>query len=306
MTTTYRGVFPALVAPQNEDNEILWDVMADMARRQVELGAAGFLVNGHTGEHMMLSGEERRSAIKVVREAVGPEVPLVAGVHVQAAWKFGSRAESAAEMGADSVLIFSPFSFARGAFAYAPEAVVDYYRRCASDSALPTFFMQYRPQTNLMMPAAVLAEIAALPGMVGIKQEVEDAIEYERDLVTLRNANPDLAILTATERGLFGNYMLGADGCTIGLANFVEPVKRLQDAVWSGDVDASREAAAALMPLADAIYRPPSYRWSARLKYAIHAAGMMPTAAIRSPLFEATDEERKVIDAVLAEMQVAA
>jgi dihydrodipicolinate synthase/N-acetylneuraminate lyase len=306
MTTTYRGVFPALIAPQNDDNEILWDVMADMAKHQVEQGAAGFLVNGHTGEHMMLSGEERRTAIKVVREAVGPDVPLVAGVHVQAAWKFGSRAESAAEMGADSVLIFSPFSFARGAFAYAPEAVVDFYRSCASDSAVPTFFMQYRPQTNLMMPAKVLAEVAALPGMVGIKQEVEDAIEYERDLVILREAKPDLAILTATERGLFGNYMLGADGCTIGLANFVEPVKRLQDAVWSEDVEASREAAAALMPLADAIYRPPSYRWSARLKYAIHAAGMMPTAAIRSPLFEARDEERKVIDAVLAQMKVSA
>jgi len=306
MTTTYRGVFPALVAPQNEDNEILWDVMADMAKRQVEQGAAGFLVNGHTGEHMMLSGEERRTAIEVVREAVGPAVPLVAGVHVQAAWKFGSRAESAAEMGADSVLIFSPFSFARGAFAYAPEAVVDYYRRCASDSAVPTFFMQYRPQTNLMMPAAVLAEVAALPGIVGIKQEVEDAIEYERDLVILRDAKPDLAILTATERGLFGNYLLGADGCTIGLANFVEPVKRLQDAVWREDLEAARGAAAALMPLADAIYRPPSYRWSARLKYAIHAAGMMPSPAIRSPLFEARDEERKVIDAVLAQMQVAA
>jgi 4-hydroxy-tetrahydrodipicolinate synthase len=306
MTTTYRGVFPALVAPQNEDNEILWEVLADMAKHQLEQGAAGFLVNGHTGEHMMLSGEERRTAIEVVREAVGSAVPLVAGVHVQAAWKFGSRAESAAEMGADSVLIFSPFSFARGAFAYAPEAVVDYYRRCASDSPVPTFFMQYRPQTNLMMPAAVLAEVASLPGMVGVKQEVEDAIEYEHDLVILRDANPDMAILTATERGLFGNYMLGADGCTIGLANFVKPVKRLQDAVWSADVEASREAAAALRPLADAIYRPPSYRWSARLKYAIHAAGMMPTAAIRSPLFEARDEERKVIDAVLAQMQVAA
>ncbi len=306
MTTTYRGVFPAIVAPQNEDNEILWDVMAEMARSLVDGGAAGFLVNGHTGEHMMLSGEERRTAIQVVREAVGPDVPIVAGVHVQAAWKFGSRAESAAEMGADSVLIFSPFSFARGAFAYAPEAVVDYYRHCSSASALPTFFMQYRPQTNLMMPTHVLAEVAALPGMVGIKQEVEDAIEYERDLATLRDANPDLAILTATERGLFGNYMLGADGCTIGLANFVAPVKRLQDAVWSEDVVASRLAAAALMPLADAIYRPPSYRWSARLKYAVHAAGMMPTPAIRSPLFEATADERKVIDAVLAAMQVAA
>ena len=306
MTKQYRGVFPAIVAPQDEHNEILWDVMAELAQRQVAEGASGFLVNGHTGEHMMLSGEERRTALRVVREAVGPDIPIVAGVHVQAAWKFGSRAESAAEMGADSVLIFSPFSFARGAFAFAPEAVVDYYRKCASDSALPTFFMQYRPQTNLMMPGHVLGEIAALPGMIGIKQEVEDAIEYERDLVTLREANPDLAILTATERGLFGNYMLGADGCTIGLANFVAPVKRLQDAAGSGDLEAARQAADDLRPLADAIYRPPSYRWSARLKYAIHAAGMMPTGNIRSPLFPATEPERTVIDDVIASMKVPA
>lgn len=306
MTKKYRGVFPAIVAAQDEDNNILWDAVADLARRYVQEGAGGFLVNGHTGEHMLLSGEERRTALKVVREAVGPDIPIVAGVHVQAAWKFGAHAESAAEMGADSVLIFSPFSFARGAFAFAPEAVVDYYRKCTADSALPSFFMQYRPQTNLMMPKHVLAEVAALPGMIGIKQEVEDAIEYERDLITLRDANPDLAILTATERGLFGNYLLGADGCTIGLANFVVPVKRLQDAAWSGDLDAAREAAAALLPLADAIYRPPSFRWSARLKYAIHAAGMMPTPAIRSPLFAATEPERKVIDDVLAEMKMGA
>lgn len=302
MNVTYRGVFPAIVSPQDGDGRILWDVMADLARLQVSEGAAGFLVNGHTGEHMMLSGEERRTAIEVVREAVGPGVPIVAGVHVQAAWKYGSRSESAAEMGADSILIFSPFSFARGAFAYAPEAVVDFYRRCAVDSALPTFFMQYRPQTNLMMPQHVLAEVASLPGMIGIKQEVEDAIEYERDLITLRDANPDLAILTATERGLFGNYLLGADGCTIGLANFVGPVKRLQDACWSGDLADARAAAAALLPLADAIYRPPSYRWSARLKYAVHAAGMIPTPHIRSPLFAAREEERMIIDQVLAEM----
>ena len=306
MITSYRGVFPAIVSPQDDDNRILWDVMANLARRQVDEGATGFLVNGHTGEHMMLSGQERRTAIRVVREAVGPHVPIVAGVHVQAAWKYGSHAESAAEMGADSVLIFSPFSFARGAFAYAPEAVVEFYRRCTADSALPAFFMQYRPQTNLMMPQHVLAEVASLPGMIGIKQEVEDAIEYERDLITLRNANPDLAVLTATERGLFGNYLLGADGCTIGLANFVSPVKRLQDACWSGDLDAARSEAASLLPLADAIYRPPSYRWSARLKYAIHAAGMMPTPNIRSPLFAAREEERMIIDQVLAEMQVSA
>ncbi len=122
----FRGVFPAIVAPQDDKNEILFDVMGDLAKRQVADGAGGFLVNGHTGELSLLSGDERREAIKTVRAAVGGAVPILAGIHTQGLGrKFAAQCESAAECGADAILMFSPFSFARGAFQYAPEAVVD-------------------------------------------------------------------------------------------------------------------------------------------------------------------------------------
>jgi len=297
----FRGVFPAIVAPQDDSNEILFDVMGDLAKRQVEDGAGGFLVNGHTGELSLLTGDERREAIKTVRAAVGRNVPIIAGVHTQGLGeKFSGQAESAAECGADAILVFSPFSFARGAFQYAPEAVVDYYRQASEQTPIPMWFMQYRPLTNLMMPRHVLSEIAALPNVVGIKQEVEDDIEYERDLVAIRETSPDLTVFSATDCGLLGNYVLGADGCTIGLANFVKPVKALQDAVWANDLERAREASLQLMPLSDAIYGKPSYRWSSRLKYALNAAGYITTPNIRLPLFPARREEREAIDAVLA------
>ena len=304
--TTFRGVFPALVSAQDNEGNVIYEAVGELARRELGLGAAGFLVNGHTGELMLLSGDERRHTLRAVREAVGPEIPLIAGVHVQALWKFAAQAESAAAMGADAVLMFSPFAFARGAFQYAPEAVVDFYRQAASASPVPLFFMQYRPQTNLMMPRHVLVEVASLPNVVGIKQEVEDNIEYERDYAALKTAKPEFAIFTATDRNLFANYAVGADGCTIGLANLVGPVKAIQDAAWGGDLEAARRAAEELIPIADSIYSPPSYRWSARLKYAIHSLGWIPTPHIRSPLFAATPDERKVIDAALEPLKVAA
>lgn len=297
---TFRGVFPAIVAAQDDNNEILFDVMGDLAQRQVKAGAGGFLVNGHTGEISLLSGEERREALKAVRAAVGPDVPIIAGIHTQGLGrKFASQAESAAECGADAILMFSPFSFARGAFRYAPEAVVEYYRQASELTPIPMWFMQYRPQTNLMMPREVLKQVAALPNVIGIKQEVEDDIEYERDLVAMREARPDLTVFTATDRGLFGNYALGADGCTIGLANFVKPVKALQDKIWANDLEGAKQASLDIMPLMDAIYSPPSYRWSSRLKYALYAAGYIPTPNIRLPLFPAREEERQAIDAII-------
>ena len=296
----FKGVFPAIVAPQDDNDRVLFDAMGELAQREVKSGAGGFLVNGHTGELSTLSGEERREAIRAVRAAVGRDVPIIAGIHTQGLGrKFAGQAESAAECGADAVLVFSPFSFARGAFQYAPEAVIEYYRQAARLSPLPMWFMQYRPQTNLMMPPHVLREVASLPNVAGIKQEVEDDIHYEHDLQILRAARPALTVFSATDLGLFGNYAIGADGCTIGLANFVKPVKRLQDALWAGDLIGGRQASLDLMPLADAIYRPPSYRWSARLKYALYAAGLIPTANIRMPLFPAREEERKVIDSVI-------
>ena len=119
---TFRGVFPAIVAPQDDKNSILFDVMGDLARRQVRDGAGGFLVNGHTGELSVLSGDERREAIRTVRAAVGKDLPIMAGVHTQGLGrKCASQCESAAECGADAVLVFSPFSFARGAFQFATD-----------------------------------------------------------------------------------------------------------------------------------------------------------------------------------------
>ncbi len=296
------GIVPALVAPQDENNEIQFDALGKLAQREVADGANGFLVNGHSGELAITSGEERVEALKTVRAAVGPDIGILAGVHTQGMGaKFAAHAKSAADCGADAVLVFSPFSFARGAFAFAPEAVIDYYRQAAKLSPVPIYFMQYRPQTNLMMPRHVLQEVAAIPNVGGIKQEVEDAIEYERDFFALREANPDLTILTATDRSLLSNYVVGADGCTIGLANFVKPVKAIQDAVWANDMKAAKQASLDLIPLADAIYGPPSYRWSARLKYALYAAGFIPSPSIRSPLFEATEKERKNIDAIIAQ-----
>lgn len=294
------GIVPALVAPQDEDNTILFDALGELASREVKDGADGFLVNGHSGELAVTSGEERVEALKTVRAAIGPGIPILAGVHTQGMGKkFASHAASAAKCGADAVLVFSPFSFARGAFAFAPEAVINYYRRAAELSPLPIYFMQYRPLTNLMMPRHVLKEICSIPNVGGIKQEVEDAIEYERDYLVMREANPDLTILTATDRSLLSNYAVGADGVTIGLANFVKPIKAIQDAVRANNLEAARQASIDLIPLADAIYGPPSYRWSARLKYALYAVGYIPSPAIRSPLFEATEPERKAIDAIL-------
>lgn len=296
----FKGVFPATVAPQDKDNNILFEEMGDLVKRQIDEGAGGFLVNGHTGELALLSGDERREALRTVRAAVGKDVPILAGVHTQGLGpKFSAQAESAAECGADAILVFSPFSFARGAFQFAPEAVVEYYRQASEMTPIPMWVMQYRPQTNLMMPRHVLRQIVALPNVTGIKQEVEDDIEYERDLKSMREVKSDFTIFTATDRGLFGNYALGADGCTIGLANFVKPVKALQDKMWENNLPGARQASLDLMPLMDAIYGTPSYRWSSRLKYALYAAGYITTPNIRMPLFPVTDEERKSIDAII-------
>ena len=55
----FRGVFPAIVAPQDDKNEILFDVMGDLAKRQVADGAGGhrFQVLAHRID--VPAGDER-------------------------------------------------------------------------------------------------------------------------------------------------------------------------------------------------------------------------------------------------------
>lgn len=293
-----QGVFAATVAPMDKSGQLLENELSDHARRLLDTGVDGLLANGHTGEILGLDPEERQHVVRTVREVAGTDVLVLGGVHGQSTRDAQRQAQAAAQAGADAAVIFSPFVFSRGAFDY-PEAILGFYRGVIDAAGIPIVIMQYPPHSGLCIPERVLADAVALDGVIGVKQAVGDIALYERNLLTIRESDPDAAVLTASEGALFPSYAVGCDGSLIGFANLPEPILDLHRAFQSGDLDRARAANDRLRPLSRAIYSLPSYRWSARLKYALHALGWISTPTVRPPLLEATETERQAIEQAL-------
>lgn len=293
-----KGVFAATVAPMDDAGTIRFDELATHVERLLAAGVDGIMANGHTGEILGLTQEERRRVVETIRAAAGTNATVLAGVHGQSTREAQEQAEAAAAAGADAAMIFSPFVFSRGAFDF-PEIVLDFYRDVSEATAIPVLCMQYPPHSGMCMPDRLLTEVVALPGVVGVKQAVGDISLYERNLQAVRAADPEVAVLTASEGALFSTYAVGCDGSLIGFANIPEPILDLHRAFQAGDLEAARAANDRLRGLGTAIYSLPSFRWSARLKYALHALGWISTPTVRKPLLEATPREREQIEDAL-------
>lgn len=302
----FSGIITATVASMRDDlslDEI--DLQLHASRVASYPGITGILCNGHTGEILSLTREERARVIALTRQAIGSKVPIIAGVHGQSTAESAQALEDAEKAGATAAVIFTPFSFSRGAFSY-PDVVLGYYRDLTERTNLELMFMQYPPHGGMQMPDDLLLQVANLPHIIGLKQAVGDIGVYEAEYRAIQNLDKPFSYLTASEGALFTSFIVGCDGALIGFANIPEPIVALWDAAQSGDLNRARAANDAFYDLSRAIYGLPSFRWSARLKYALYKLGRIKRPAIRPPLQPVTAAEAQRIDRALEKMNLPA
>ena len=82
-TSIYRGVFCALNAIYDENDNINTDAIKALVTKYKQLGVNGIYACGSTGEGFLLSTEERMQVAEAVKEAAGDDMAVI--VHVGAA-----------------------------------------------------------------------------------------------------------------------------------------------------------------------------------------------------------------------------
>jgi 4-hydroxy-tetrahydrodipicolinate synthase len=104
-----QGVFTALVTPFSQDGgSIDLGSVASLVDTQLRAGVAGLVACGSTGEAATLSDREYLDVVRCVKEEAKGRVAVVAGVSVSSTARAVEIARSAAEVGADALLIASP------------------------------------------------------------------------------------------------------------------------------------------------------------------------------------------------------
>jgi 4-hydroxy-tetrahydrodipicolinate synthase len=238
------GIIPAMVTPLTADDEIDAVALRGLTNYLIDGGCHGLFAVGSQGEFWALAADEKRRVWETVVEETAGRVPVYAGTAAVATREAVALTRMAEEAGVDAVSVLTPF------FVSPNEAeLFDHYRAVAEATSLPVLLYGNPARTGVKISPRLLARLAEISNVVGIKDSSGD-LQLTAEYVEATANAPDFAVLMGRDTLIFGGLAYGALGAIAATANVVpELVVDIYERFQAGDMDAAREAQAALAPL---------------------------------------------------------
>ena len=162
------GIFPPITTPFYPDGRIYFRKLEQNVEQYSRTPMTGIVVQGSTGEAILLSDEERREVLKSAREAAANEKVLIAGTGIESAIETLRLTEYAAELGYDIAMVRTPHYY-KGQMSN-PANMLAFYRFVSDRSPLPILIYNFPQATGYDIPAEVVVELAEHPNLIGIKE----------------------------------------------------------------------------------------------------------------------------------------
>jgi 4-hydroxy-tetrahydrodipicolinate synthase len=289
----FRGVYPAMTTPFREDGSIDFQTLRTDARRLVDAGVDGLVPVGSTGESATLSHDEHIEVVEAVVDAVGDEVPVIAGSGSNNTAEALSLSRRSADAGADGLLLISPYYNKPE-----PAGMYEHYRTVADEVDLPQIVYNVPGRTGRNIEPDTAVELAAHPNIRGYKAASGDLAQVSE--VVERTRDEDFAVLAGDDGLILPTLSVGGRG-TISVVANVEP-ERTAEMVHSAlddDYERAREVHHDLGPLMRALF------WETNpipVNEAMAIRGYGP-GHVRSPLTRLSEEYRDDLEAVLADLE---
>jgi len=301
----FAGVMPANVIPFKADLSIDETAYRRHLRWLADTrGVTGIVANGHAAEVSSLSRDERKRALAIALDEVGPSCPVVAGVYADGTQEAVELGRDAKAAGAASLLVFPPTLFMWGA-QLKPEMVLRHFSDIAAAVDLPLIVFEYPPASGIGYSPETLAQLAAIPQVAAVKDWSNDIVAFEENLRALRATGRPVAMLSSFTMSLMATFLLGADGAISGMGSVVADLQaELFETCGKGDLDGARRINDRLDPLVRVFYAPPFVDMHNRMKEALAMLGRIPAAYVRPPLTAVSEAERAQIRQALRAAQL--
>ena len=280
-----RGVVPPTITAFDADGNLDPEQTAAHARYVVDGGAHGVFPLGTNGEGPLLTPDERESVVDAVVDAVGDDVPVIAGVGAPATRQAVANAERAVATGADGVVGVTPYYYPLD-----DAAAVAHYERLTDAVDVPVYVYHIPGRTGNHLSLDAWEAIAALDGIAGLKDSSKDVPWLGQAMARA----PDATYLVGSDSLLEAGFGLGADGAVSAVANvFPELVVDCYEAHSAGDDAAVRDVQRRVYTIRDAIKTGP---YMAGVKTALDILDVpVDPGPLRAPLRTMGEDDRAAL-----------
>jgi len=209
------GIFPVLVTPMTEDEEVDEKGMKRLVRYVLKAEASGVVICGSMGEFPALTTEGRKRAIEIVKGEVKDKVLVIAGTGDTSAKKTLKNTKIAQEAGADFALVVPPYYYP-----LAQREVIAYYSELAAEATIPIIIYNIPDCTKIPVSLEAIRQLGNEERIVGIKDSSGDFIFFEK-LVQQAKHLENFAVLMGIDNLLFAGFTIGANGAIVWASNIV-------------------------------------------------------------------------------------
>jgi len=204
MEEQLKGLYAALLVPFDENGQVKEEGLKQIAKNAIEVEQLdGLYVNGSSGENFLISKEQKKQIFKVVKEAVGNDVKLIAQVgslDLNEAIELGKYATN---LGYDALSAVTPFYYP-----FSFEEIKQYYFDIIEATQNKMIIYAIPDLTGVNISINQFEELFDNEKIVGVKYTAPNFFLLER----IRKAFPDKLILSGFDEMLVQAVISGVDG----------------------------------------------------------------------------------------------
>jgi len=245
MALNLRGCGTALVTPFRKNGSVDEDALHRLVQFQLREGIDFLVPCGTTGETPTLEHGEYLGIIRVVVQAVGGKVPVIAGVGGNNTKKVVELAQEVQGLGVQGILSVAPYYNKP-----TQEGLYQHFQALANSTHLPVILYNVPGRTSSNIEPATVARLAKLSNIVGIK-EASGSVTQQMEVLTA--VPPEFQVLSGDDAFTFPLMALGGVGVISVVSNEIPgPMTRLAHLLLEGKLAEARALHFQLLPLMQA------------------------------------------------------
>ena len=281
-------VLTAMITPFRPDGGLDLDGVQRLASHLVDLGNAGLVVNGTTGESPTTTDAEKDAVLRATLEAVGHRARVIAGTGTNDTRHTIELSQAAEKAGAHGVLVVTPY------YNKPPQAgLMAHFTAVADSTGLPLVLYDIPHRTGVAIEPATLVRLAEHPRIVANKDAKGDVVSSSWVM-----SRCDLTYYSGDDVCTLPLLSVGAVGVISVAGHLVaDRVLALVEEFLSGQVGRAMALHRELLPVFTGLFRTQGVILT---KAALGELGL-PAGPVRPPLVDATEAERTRLRLDLAE-----
>jgi 4-hydroxy-tetrahydrodipicolinate synthase len=242
----YGKILVPMVTPFKKDQSVDYEAAVSIAQKLVDDQLAdSIILNGSFGEFFTMTFDERVELFRVIKEAVGERIPLIAGTGCASTPETIALSKKAEELGYELIMVVAPYYIKT-----TQEELYNHYKKVAESVRIDLMVYNIPIFTGVNVNPETLAKLAEISNIVGVKEEAE---LNPKQITAFLNTTPeDFIIYCGDEVMVIEAYAQGGarriGGVISGASHIIgHQMRAMIDAFLAGKVQEAADTQRQLM-----------------------------------------------------------